>query len=157
MVSRESSFGTWFQLGSGLPHAPVWDLDYDVADDVLVAGTLGRGAWTLSAVTTLNTPPVADAGPDQIVECTSPAGASVTLDGSASFDPDGDTLTFTWTDELNNVIATGPTPTVSVALGTHTFTLTVDDGRGGTDSDTVVITVQDTTPPVINDVVASPD
>ena len=157
MVSRESSLGTWFQLGSGLPHAPVWDLDYDVADDVLVAGTLGRGAWTLADVTTLNTPPVADAGPDQIVECTSPAGAEVTLDGSASFDPDDDTLTFTWTDAMNNVVATGATPTITVAEGTHTFTLTVDDGNGGTDTDTVDITVQDTTPPEINDVVATPD
>jgi hypothetical protein len=51
LVSCESSLGTWFQLGSGLPHAPVWDLAYDAADDVLVAGTLGRGAWTLSAIT----------------------------------------------------------------------------------------------------------
>lgn len=50
LVSHESSLGTWFQLGSGLPHAPVWDLDYDAADDVLVAGTLGRGAWTLSTI-----------------------------------------------------------------------------------------------------------
>lgn len=157
MMTRESSLGTWFQLGSGLPHAPVWDLDYDVADDVLVAGTLGRGAWTLADVTTLNTPPVADAGPDQIVECTSPAGAEVTLDGSASFDPDGDTLTFTWRDELNNVVATGVTPTITVAEGTHIYTLTVDDGRGGTDTDTVTITVQDTTPPEINSVVASPN
>jgi hypothetical protein len=157
MVSRESSFETWFELGSGLPHAPVWDLDYDVADDVLVAGTLGRGAWTLSAVTTLNTPPVANAGPDQVVECTSPAGAQVTLDGSASFDPDGDPLTFTWTDEMNNVVATGAMPMIIVPEGTHTFTLTVDDGRGGTDADTVVITVQDTTPPDINAVVADPD
>ena len=157
MVTRENSLGTWFQLGSGLPHAPVWSLEYDVADDVLLAGTLGRGAWTLPAVSTLNTPPIADAGPDQIVECTSPAGAEVTLDGSASFDPDGDTLTFTWRDALNNVVATGATPTITVAEGTHTFTLTVDDGNGGTDTDTVDITVQDTTPPDINDVVASPN
>jgi hypothetical protein len=157
LVTRESSLGTWFQLGSDLPRAPVWDLDYDAADDVLVAGTLGRGAWTLSAITTLNTPPVADAGPDQTVECTGSGGTSVQLDGSASFDPDGDTLTFTWTDALNNVIATGSTPTIIVPLGVHTLTLTVDDGRGGTDSDTVVITVQDTTPPVIETVTASPN
>jgi len=156
-ISRQSSFGTWFQLGSGLPRAPVWDLDYDAADDVLVAGTLGRGAWTLSAVTTLNTPPVANAGADQTVECTSAGGASVTLNGSASFDPDGDPLTYTWRDALNNVIATGPTPVVTVPLGVHTFTLTVDDGRGGTDSDTVVITVRDTTPPTIGNVSASPN
>jgi Ca2+-binding RTX toxin-like protein len=38
---------TWTKLGRGLPNAPVFDLHYDKNDDVLVAGTLGRGAWTL--------------------------------------------------------------------------------------------------------------
>jgi hypothetical protein len=46
-ISGAGSFGTWFKLGSALPNAGVWDLDYDPVDDVLVAGTLGRGAWTL--------------------------------------------------------------------------------------------------------------
>ena len=32
----------------GLPHALVLDLHYDANDDVLVAGLLGRGAWTLT-------------------------------------------------------------------------------------------------------------
>ena len=103
-----------------------------MTDDVLVAGTLGRGAWTLSAVTTLNTPPVANAGPDQTVECTSHAGTNVTLNGSGSFDPDGDPLTYTWRDSSNNVVATGVTPTITLPLGVHVLTLTVDDGRGGT-------------------------
>jgi hypothetical protein len=43
-----SGFTSWNKLGIGLPNAPVADLDYDVADDVLVAGTLGRGAWTIT-------------------------------------------------------------------------------------------------------------
>jgi len=43
-----SGFTSWEKLGTGLPNAVVWDLDYDVADDVLLAGTLGRGAWTIS-------------------------------------------------------------------------------------------------------------
>lgn len=47
----------WSQLGSGLPNALVYDLDYDALDDVLVASTLGRGAWKLSAVTVSGTLP----------------------------------------------------------------------------------------------------
>lgn len=38
---------TWGELGGGsLPNAPVWDMEWDVADSKLVVGTLGRGAWT---------------------------------------------------------------------------------------------------------------
>jgi uncharacterized repeat protein (TIGR01451 family) len=43
-----SGFTRWDKLGTGLPNAPVMDLVYDVADDVLLAGTLGRGAWTIT-------------------------------------------------------------------------------------------------------------
>jgi hypothetical protein len=38
----------WRPLTSQLPHGLVLDLHYDANDDVLVAGFLGRGAWTLS-------------------------------------------------------------------------------------------------------------
>jgi hypothetical protein len=38
---------------------------------------------------------------------------------------------------------TGVTPTVDLGLGIYEITLTVDDGKGGTASDTVVITVFD--------------
>jgi hypothetical protein len=43
-----SGFTSWNKLGTGLPNVPVWDLVYDVRDEVLVAGTLGRGAWTIT-------------------------------------------------------------------------------------------------------------
>src|SRR5262249_33589117 len=43
-----SGFTSWNKLGTGLPNAPVWDLHYDVSDDMLLAGTLGRGAWTIT-------------------------------------------------------------------------------------------------------------
>ncbi len=43
-----TGFTSWEKLGTGLPNAVVWDLDYDVADDVLLAGTLGRAAWTIT-------------------------------------------------------------------------------------------------------------
>ncbi len=98
----------------------------------------------------LNQPPVADAGPDQTVECTSPSGATVTLDASGSSDPDGDPLTFTWTGPFGTL--TGKVIQPVLPLGTHVIMLTVHDGNGkpGTDSDTVVITVQDTTAPKLS-------
>jgi hypothetical protein len=40
----------WHALGKGLPPALVRDLHYNSANDILVAGTLGRGAWTLPNV-----------------------------------------------------------------------------------------------------------
>jgi hypothetical protein len=59
-VSGAGSFGTWFKLGTDLPNAPVWDLDYDAVADMLVTGTLGRGAWTLANASTIEVPPDED-------------------------------------------------------------------------------------------------
>ena len=95
--------------------------------------------------------PVADAGLDQTtVECQGSDGTEVTLDGSGSSDPDEeDVLTYSWS--LDGVeIPTVESPTVSLCcLGTSTITLTVDDGNEETDSDEVVITIVDTTPPEV--------
>jgi Ca-activated chloride channel family protein len=95
-----------------------------------------------------NTPPIADAGPDQVVEQDSRDGTSVALDGSGSTD-DGriQPLTYTWTWAGGS--ATGVNPTIILPLGGPiTVTLTVYDGQYS-DTDSVDITVQDTTPPVI--------
>src|SRR5262249_38599240 len=43
-----SAGATWTVLSRGLPHGPALDLHYNVANDVLLAGILGRGAWTLT-------------------------------------------------------------------------------------------------------------
>ena len=94
----------------------------------------------------VNQAPHANAGPDQTVECTGPSGASVTLNGSASFDPDGDVLSYTWTGFFGT--ANGVSPTVTLPVGTHFVTLTVSDGQA-TATDIVYITVQDSMPPVI--------
>jgi len=44
---EDKGFTRWKELGEKLPTVPVFDLDYDPADNVLVAGTLGRGNWKL--------------------------------------------------------------------------------------------------------------
>jgi len=38
----------WTRLGASLPRVIAYDLRYDPSDEILVAGTLGRGAWTYS-------------------------------------------------------------------------------------------------------------
>ncbi len=107
------------------------------------------------AVTVLaNQSPLAVAGPDLTVECSSPAGSAVVLDGGVSADPDGDPLTFSWSGPFGSV--TGATPTVTLPLGASTVQLTVDDGRGGASSDTVDVNVRDTTAPVPGPATASP-
>jgi hypothetical protein len=96
-----------------------------------------------------NRNPIANAGVNQTIEATSLSGAEVTLNGSDSYDPDGDPLTYTWRE--NNIIIAGPTssPTsqVTLALGSHTTELTVADGKGCSDDDEVLINIVDTTPP----------
>jgi len=93
------------------------------------------------------TAPVADAGIDQVVR----DGETITLDGSGSYDPDDDVITYIWTAPagitLNNPTAEMPTftaPEVNNDID-YTFTLVVSDGDY-TDSDQVVVTVQQDEP-----------
>jgi len=98
----------------------------------------------------VNSQPVASAGPDQIVECSSHTGTPVTLNGSASTDSDGDTLTYKWADENGNIVGTTAlVNSVLVPLGTHVFTLTVTDPAGFSSTATTHVTVRDTTAPVL--------
>jgi predicted secreted protein len=108
-------------------------------------GTVDSPADTVT-ITTTNSTPVANAGPDQIDV---PAGSTVTLNGSASSDADGHALTFSWSlltrpvgsvAALNNTAAVGPTFTADVA-GDYVAQLIVNDGFGPSAPDTVLVRV----------------
>jgi hypothetical protein len=43
-----NSPGVWSEYGQFMPNVVVYDLDYNYADNVVVAGTLGRGAWVVN-------------------------------------------------------------------------------------------------------------
>lgn len=78
-----------------------------------------------------NAAPVADAGPNQIL----PGAQTVTLDGSASYDPDGDPITFQWAQESGPGVGlsapTAKVTTFAAATGqNYSFRLTVRDSYG---------------------------
>ena len=51
LVSALGGMVNWSEFGSNLPDVITYDLEYDSADNVLVAGTMGRGAWLVDGVT----------------------------------------------------------------------------------------------------------
>ncbi len=69
------------------------------------------------------------------------ADDTVKLDATGSLDPDGDALTYTWT-EGTKTLGTGLTLKRKFSEGAHTVKLTVSDGRGGTDEATVTFKVK---------------
>jgi len=88
-----------------------------------------------------NNPPTANAGPDvtrSIPGVTAPF--VLDLDGSGSTDPDGDTLFSTWTMD-GQPVQLSSKGLIELGEGVYTFELTVDDLRGGTDTDSFVMTV----------------
>ena len=113
-------------------------------DDSLSGPTAPQGPQA----TPPNVAPTARAGADQTVECATHAGSSVTLTSAGSSDSDGQIALYEWF-ENGRLIATGPTPTLTLALGTHTILLRVKDDDGGTNDDLVVVTIADTRPPTI--------
>lgn len=96
------------------------------------------------------TPPVADAGPDRDVS----EGTVVELDGSASIDPQDRTLSYTWQqisgqpvvalDDANAAIARFTAPDVAGDQVLR-FRLTVMNSGNAVATDTVQVTIRDTT------------
>jgi len=123
-------------------------------------GTADSPADTV-VVGTLNSPPVAHAGPDQQVI----AGAIVELDGGASSDVDGQTLTYAWSiisapqgiiPVLSDSSAVRPTFPADLP-GVYVAQLVVNDGTADSTPDTVSITAdpqQQNRPPTAD---AGPD
>ncbi|MEZ5115716.1 MAG: PKD domain-containing protein [Candidatus Nanopelagicales bacterium] len=92
----------------------------------------------------VNGAPTADAGPDASVG----AGATVTLDGRGSRDPEGSALTYRWTELFGPTAVSfvGPTTArpsfVATTPGTYIFQLVVNDGDLSSDPSFVSVDVQ---------------
>jgi hypothetical protein len=123
------------------------------------AGGLSSSADVTLTVEEANHAPVADAGAAQTVN----TGAQVTLNGTKSTDPDGDTLTYQWTQtagtqvQITNGTAT-PSFTAPNVPGDLTFSLVVSDPYGGQSapSQVTVSVMHPNNPPICKLAVAWP-
>jgi hypothetical protein len=92
--------------------------------------------------------PISNAGADQSVF----KAVTVTLDGTASSDPDGNPLSYRWTQtsgtavSLSSGTASRPTFVAPGTSGTFVFLLVVNDGRADSVADTVQVTVTNRAP-----------
>ena len=169
----DESFKTWTDnTGNAYPTEPSYTItgledgeEYKVKIRASYSGT--SGGWSGEATITVtgspsNEAPTADAGSDQTVQ----EGSEVTLSGTAS-DPDNDNLTYQWTHDQDDLDLSLDDPAALSATftapqvdsdATITFTLTATDEHGATDSDTVIVTVQNipADPPQENTVVLEP-
>jgi hypothetical protein len=94
-------------------------------------------------ISTINSAPMADAGPDQSVSL---IGTTVTL-GGQSFDPDGDAITYSWTIKtkpsgssatLSDPVSANPTFTVDFQ-GDYVIELVVSDPWASSLPDTMIV------------------
>lgn len=87
-----------------------------------------------------NIAPTANAGSDIEEQANANGSQDIQLDGSGSNDPDGSIYSYSW--RKNGIeIASGQSPTVSLAIGVHTIDLLVTDNEGAEGTDEVLVTV----------------
>ncbi len=98
---------------------------------------------TIALVFSDSIPPVADAGPDQSVYAFVDGWADVNMDGSGSYDDDGDSLSYYWSWSIkgSDYETTGVSPAIQLPAGVHTIELIVDDGFSESQPDYCTVNV----------------
>lgn len=112
------------------------DLSGEYTIQMMVTDSLGMVSEPyVVVVSTSNSMPMADAGTNQAL---SKEGNTVQLDGSQSFDPDGDLITYAWSitsrPPFSSAVLDDPTAVkpnfVADSLGTYVIELIVTDSHG---------------------------
>lgn len=156
-VYPPSTNGAQSASGMGQPEgAPADTLVFGL---VVSDGNLSSAEDEVSVTINTNLAPTADAGADVTVNGYD-NGDTVTLDGSASSDPDGDTLTYAWSVVSGSATINDPTlaqPTLTYTGSNSdnvdeqvTVALVVNDGAVDSPADEKVITFQDNRAPTAN-------
>ncbi|STO57987.1 glycosyl hydrolase family 18 protein [Grimontia hollisae] len=126
-----------------------WEIDADNGD---ILNAMQESLAGSGPVDPVNKAPIANAGADITVN----VAGTVTLDGSASKDTDGQVVTYSWKQTsgpavsltgTNAASASADIPAVTVDTQ-FVFSLTVTDNEGATSVDTVVVNAKAKTDPV---------
>jgi len=151
--------GTTVILSDYVAEMPTFTAPSLDRDDVLYfeltvtdnGGLIAVDTCIVNVVAGSNQPPVADAGPESatVVE-----GTTVTLDGSGSSDPDGNVITYRWTQKSGNPVSlSDPLSSKPTFLAMDVdangaelvFELIVEDTGGLQGADTITIAITDST------------
>lgn len=152
--------GTWFQFGSALPDVPVFDMDYDIADDVLVLGTLGRGAWKLESVSSFLAPSVT-LSVDQVVipeDGVSQAIVTASLSRELNYDA---TINLAYSGTATLIASATNTPdyqttadvsiVIPAGLTTGTVTLVTRNDELDEDDETIIVDIDSVFTPAVDE------
>ena len=131
-----------FAFDAPVVHAA--DFTRDGLPDLIYPTTNGAFEVLANARNSVNRAPRVDAGPDQTFEYTAQFDEEAPSAVALGVDPDAHALTYTWRDANGNIVPQAYQqylPFEGYAHGTHTFTVTAEDGRGGSATDSVQITI----------------
>ena len=137
------------------------DANGDYVVQLIVNDGLADSEADTVLISTINSAPVANAGPDQTVR----PGDTVTLDGNASSDSDNDPLSFDWAltvrpDGSSAALDLDNYPIVQFTAdlaGLYVAQLIVNDGRVASDPDTAQVTARDNVPTAVPDTATTPE
>ncbi len=139
-IKTDGSVLAWGDNQRGACNVPEPNTEFVAIDS---AGYLGAHSLGLKADIVYNLPPIADAGPNQIAYAWIDNIAEVVLDGNDSYDPDGDSLTYLWSWEIDSELyeANSVSPTIELPVGEHTIELIVNDGLDDSEPNCTTVTV----------------
>ena len=96
-----------------------------------------------STASSLNIPPVANPGEDITVSSNEDSKADIILDGSDSYDPDGEIVSWSWSTASGRNLGQSKIVRVRLNPGVHVFTLKVTDNMGAESESSMTVRVID--------------